>query len=55
MSIPPIIEEKIEELLSSINQNLPSDMELELEGYYDRGFFVTKKRYAVLSDGEITV
>ncbi|MDD6534536.1 MAG: DNA polymerase domain-containing protein [Methanosphaera sp.] len=55
MSIPPIIEEKIEELLSSINQNLPSDMELELEGYYDRGFFVTKKRYAVISDGEITV
>lgn len=30
-------------------------MELELEGYYDRGFFVTKKRYAVINDGVITV
>ena len=55
MSIPPKIEERITELLSSINQNLPEDMELELEGYYDRGFFVTKKRYAVIDDGEITV
>ncbi|MGN1321365.1 MAG: DNA polymerase domain-containing protein [Methanosphaera sp.] len=55
MSIPTKIEEQVTELLSSINQNLPSDMELELEGYYDRGFFVTKKRYAVINDGVITV
>ncbi|WP_304124346.1 DNA polymerase domain-containing protein [Methanosphaera cuniculi] len=55
MSIPTKIEEKVTELLGSINQNLPADMELELEGYYDRGFFVTKKRYAVICDGEITV
>ena len=55
MSIPTKIEEQDTELLSSINQNLPSDMELELEGYYDRGFFVTKKRYAVINDGVITV
>lgn len=55
MSIPKIIEEQVTELLSSINQNLPEDMELELEGYYDRGFFVSKKRYAVIDDGEITV
>ena len=55
MSIPTKIEERGTELLSSINQNLPSDMELELEGYYDRGFFVTKKRYAVINDGVITV
>ncbi len=55
MSIPTKIEEQVTELLSSINQNLPEDMELELEGYYDRGFFVTKKRYAVIDDGEITV
>ncbi|WP_294967751.1 DNA polymerase domain-containing protein [uncultured Methanosphaera sp.] len=55
MSIPTKIEERVTELLSSINQNLPSDMELELEGYYDRGFFVTKKRYAVINDGVITV
>ena len=55
MSIPTKIEEQVTELLSSINQNLPSDMELELEGYYDRVFFVTKKRYAVINDGVITV
>lgn len=55
MSIPTKIEEQVTELLSSINQNLPANMELELEGYYDRGFFVTKKRYAVIYDGEITV
>ena len=55
MSIPTKIEEQVTELLSSINQNLPSDMELELEGYYARGFFVTKKRYAVINDGVITV
>ena len=55
MSIPKIIEERVTELLSSINQNLPKNMELELEGYYDRGFFVSKKRYAVINDGKITV
>lgn len=55
MSIPPKIEEQVTELLGSINQNLPPNMELELEGYYDRGFFVTKKRYAVIHEGEITV
>ncbi len=55
MSIPKIIEEQVTELLSSINHDLPEDMELELEGYYDRGFFVSKKRYAVIYEGEITV
>lgn len=55
MNIPRKVEEQIMELLNSINQDLPKDMELELEGYYDRGFFVTKKRYAVINDGVITV
>lgn len=55
MNIPKIIEEQVTELLCSINHDLPEDMELELEGYYDRGFFVSKKRYAVIYDGEITV
>jgi DNA polymerase I len=55
MSIPTKIEEQVTELLSSINQNLPEDMELELEGYYDRGFFVTKKRYALIEEGTIVV
>lgn len=55
MNIPKKVEEQIMELLNSINQDLPKNMELELEGYYDRGFFVTKKRYAVINDGVITV
>ena len=28
-------------------------MELEFEGFYRRGFFVSKKRYAVIEDGTI--
>ena len=28
-------------------------MELEFEGFYRRGFFVSKKRYAVIEDGKI--
>ncbi len=55
MSPPKEIEEKVTELLRSINQQLPVDMKLEFEGYYDRGFFVTKKRYALIDDGKIVV
>ena len=39
--------------LSDFNANLPEIMELEYEGFYRRGFFVTKKRYAVIEDGNI--
>ena len=39
--------------LEDINKTLPQSMELEYEGYYKRGFFVSKKRYAVIEDGEI--
>lgn len=55
MNIPPHIKEQVTELLSSINQNLPKSMELELEGFYNRGFFVSKKRYAVLDEDTIVV
>jgi DNA polymerase I len=51
------IEEKIQiqvkKFLDYLNPNLPESMELEYEGFYRRGFFVTKKRYAVIEDGKI--
>ena len=39
--------------LQYLNSTLPESMELEYEGFYRRGFFVSKKRYAVIEDGEI--
>ena len=35
--------EKVNEFLGDVNKNLPEGMELEYEGFYERGFFVTKK------------
>ncbi len=41
--------------LRQINSKLPGIMNLELEGFYKRGVFVTKKRYALLDkSGKIT-
>lgn len=47
------IETHVEEFLKDINSELPESMELEYEGFYRRGFFVTKKRYAVIEDENI--
>ena len=47
------IKEKAEEFLNCINNTLPQHMELEYEGFYRRGFFVSKKRYAVIENGDI--
>ena len=49
------IKEKAEEFLNFINNDLPEGMELEFEGFYDRGFFVTKKRYALIENNNIVV
>lgn len=49
------IKEKVDNFLESVNQNLPEGMELEFEGFYQRGFFVTKKRYALIEDNNIVV
>jgi len=44
------------EFLSRINKALPPAMELEFEGFYTRGLFVTKKRYALMdSNKKLTV
>ncbi|MCI6774357.1 DNA polymerase domain-containing protein [Methanobrevibacter boviskoreani] len=42
-----------QEFLKEYNASLPDVMELEYEGFYRRGFFVTKKRYAVIEEGNI--
>ncbi|MCD6142797.1 DNA polymerase domain-containing protein [Thermococcus sp.] len=52
---PEIIKKKAKEFLNYINSKLPGLLELEYEGFYLRGFFVTKKRYAVIDEeGKIT-
>ncbi len=44
------------EFQKSINSELPEAMELEFEGFYPRGVFITKKRYAVVdTEGKLTV
>ena len=47
------IQKKVKEFLGTFNSTLPSTMELEYEGFYRRGFFLTKKRYAVIENGKI--
>ena len=47
------IKEAAQEFLKEYNASLPEVMELEYEGFYRRGFFVTKKRYAVKEEGNI--
>lgn len=47
------IKSQAQEFLKYLNSTLPESMELEYEGFYRRGFFVAKKRYAVIEDGEI--
>jgi len=45
----------VDQFLLSVNHELPPGMELEFEGFYERGFFVTKKRYALIQDDKIVV
>jgi len=47
------IQSQKDKFLEFINQELPEGMELEYEGFYKRGFFVTKKRYALIEDDKI--
>lgn len=50
------ISQIIEEFLNYVNNSLPGIIELEFEGFYKRGIFVTKKRYALIDEeGKITV
>jgi len=47
--------ENAKKFLNAVNKELPEGMELEYEGFYQRGFFVTKKRYALIEDDTIIV
>ena len=49
------IKNKALKFTSKVNENLPEGMELEFEGFFQRGFFVTKKRYALIQDDNIVV
>jgi len=49
------IKDEAEKFLKVVNQELPEGMELEFEGFFERGFFVTKKRYALIQEGKIVV
>lgn len=50
------IDKKAWNFLEQVNRGLPETMELELQGIYRRGVFVTKKRYAMLAgDGSMVV
>jgi len=49
------VKKRAAEFLKYINAKLPGILELEFEGFYTRGFFVTKKKYAVIDEeGKIT-
>ena len=47
------IKQKAQMFIDNLNATLPESMELEYGGFYRRGFFVSKKRYAVIENGEI--
>lgn len=49
------IKDEAKKFTKAVNQELPEGMELEFEGFFDRGFFVTKKRYALIQEGKIVV
>jgi DNA polymerase I len=49
------IKDEAKKFIKAVNQDLPEGMELEFEGFFERGFFVTKKRYALIQEGKIVV
>jgi DNA polymerase elongation subunit (family B) len=57
------IDQRVEQYLERVNAELPEFMELEMEGYFERGFFTSKesgegakKKYALLDpDGEMKI
>jgi DNA polymerase I len=53
LELEETIKNQAQLFLKHINSELPESMELEYEGFYRRGFFVSKKRYAVIEDGNI--
>lgn len=42
--------EDAKRFLKKVNESIPGIIELELEGFYPRGVFITKKRYAMIDE-----
>jgi DNA polymerase I len=56
MVVPPEKRERAMEFMRDANKRLPGTVELEYDGFYPRGIFITKKRYALIDEKEnITV
>ena len=53
--VKTLISDKAKNFIGDVNQDLPDNMELKFEGFFQRGFFVTKKRYALIVDDRIVV
>jgi len=54
--IPEERRREAQAFLDAINRSLPGIIELEYQGYYTRGIFTTKKRYALIDEeGKITI
>lgn len=54
--VPPEKKEDSSRFLKAANKTLPGIIELEYEGFFERGIFVTKKRYALIDENDkITV
>ena len=53
LAIEKEIQNQKDKFLNFFNGELPDTMELEFEGFYRRGFFVSKKRYAVIENEKI--
>ncbi|WP_457611948.1 DNA polymerase domain-containing protein [Methanocaldococcus sp.] len=43
---------RAKEFVKYINNKLPGDMELEFEGFFKRGIFITKKKYALITEND---
>jgi DNA polymerase I len=50
--VAPGAKDKMKEFLKHVNDTLPGVLELEYEGFYKRGIFVTKKRYALIGEDD---
>ncbi len=50
--VPPEERERAMVFMRSVNKILPGTVELEYDGFYPRGIFITKKRYALIDEAD---
>jgi DNA polymerase I len=54
--VPPEKRDLAMDFMAEVNKKLPGTVELEYDGFYSRGIFITKKRYALIDEkGNITI